>query len=410
MVILVQALFDNCSQNPKIMNTLTEEWKKSGHKVIRFYPCYSRKRVRELNRQGDIFSFYFPQRKKYKKYLNLLDSCNNSLTNICICCFRHPFSTIEFIVRRIPYASNLFDESYLIKRKTEKAIKLYNANIVVAGSNPFYFPLGLVRANIKCKRIWYQMDPHALNGMMTIRCANREIIKERLVYERMDKIFVQPNSYESIVSNFSAEIVAKIFETKFPLVTPDKVVNPDISYFNKNTINCVYAGALMLPIRRPEYMLKLFSYLANKSVHLYIWCGNLTKSMQDELEALLPGNVSYCGSLPQFEMQSVLAGADFLVSLGNSITNQLPSKVLDYISLRKPIINITKVDGCPTLELLKDYPIAINVSEDENVELASVKLEKFINDNIGKTATIEDLKKYYREYLPSTVASKLLDS
>lgn len=157
-------------------------------------------------------------------------------------------------------------------------------------------------------------------------------------------------------------------------------------------------------------MFKLFSLFKNKSIRLYIWSGNLTESMEAEMKAMMPRNVTYCGSLPQREMQSVLSGADFLVSLGNTITNQLPSKLLDYISLRKPILNIYKVEGCPTLEILKDYPLSISISEDENAESASERMESFILGNIGKTADIQTVKYDYREYLPGTVAKFVLET
>ena len=98
-----------------------------------------------------------------------------------------------------------------------------------------------------------------------------------------------------------------------------------------------------------------------------------------------------------------------MVNIGNTITNQLPSKLLDYISLRKPILNIYKIDECPTLEILKDYPLSLSVSENENVETASCKIEEFILSNIGKTVDVETVKKYYRDYFPSSVAEYILE-
>ena len=403
-------MFDNESQNPKIMSVLADEWKKMGHRVIKFYPCYSRDRVRELNKLDDVFAFYFPKKTKYKEFLTQLGSCGKTFIKLFLCCICHPFSATEFVFRRIPCFSNLFDESILVRNKTKQAINMFKADVVVAGSNPFFFPHGLALSKGQFIKIWYQMDPHALNGMMSTKQKKREFYKEKLIYDRMDKILVQPNSYSSITSTFNNEIASKIFATKFPLVNPEIVVKPDISYFDNSTINCVYAGALMLPIRRPEYMLKIFSLFKNKSIHLYIWCGNLTKNMEDELKSLLPSNVSYLGSLPQSKMQAVLAGADILINLGNTISNQLPSKILDYISLRKPILNIYKVNDCPTIDILKDYPLSLSVSEDDDVEIVSEKIESFILENIGNTVSSELIKKAYQEYLPNSVAKYVLES
>ena len=410
MVILVQAMFEGNTQNPKIMRILAEEWRKKGHRVIMFFPCASSKKNKMMRQNENVYAFNFPAKEAYKAFLNELDASKKLLYSLILCFFKHPLCTFEFVLRRMPLFSNLLDESRIIQRKTERAVRKYNVDVVVAGSNPFYLPLGLARSDVRCKKIWYQMDPHTANGMMNKKAEKREKEKEIFVYEQMDRIFVQPNSYESIVGSLNKEIASKVFPTKFPLVNPEILVTPNRSYFEADTINCVYAGALMLPIRRPEYMFELFSLFKNKSIRLYIWSGNLTESMEAEMKAIMPSNVTYCGSLPQVEMQSVLVGADCLVSLGNTITNQLPSKLLDYISIRKPILNIYKVDECPTLDILSGYPLSISVCEKEDARSAAEKTERFILANVGKTADVETVKKEFHEYLPNTVAEYVLQS
>ena len=48
---------------------------------------------------------------------------------------------------------------------------------------------------------------------------------------------------------------------------------------------------------------------------------------------------------------------------GNKVDNQVPSKIFDYISLGKPIINVYTSEKDPALEYLKQYPLALNISE-----------------------------------------------
>ena len=403
-------MFEGNTQNPKIMRSLSSEWSRTGNTVIKFYPCSSRKEVKLLNQDRSIYAFYFAERETYKRFLNALDACHYSLKSMGLCAIKHPICALEFVLRRIPFISSIFDEACIIKRKTERAIKKYKVDVVVAGSNPFFLPMGLARAKGECKRIWYQMDPHSTNGMMDATKVNREKAKERLVYERMDRIFVQPNSYRNIIDSLDRETASKVFSTKFPLVNPGILITPDITYFQKDTINCVYAGALMLPIRRPEYMFKMFSLFKNKSIRLYIWSGNLSESTEAEMRAMMPSNVSYCGSLSQSEMQSVLAGADFLVSLGNTVTNQLPSKLLDYISLKKPIINIYKSDDCPTKQILSEYPLSISINEKENEADAALRVEQFIQNTLGQQADSEIIERNYHEYLPNIVAEYILNT
>lgn len=410
LTILVQAMFEGSTQNPKIMNILCEEWTKLGYNVIRFYPCYSRKKLLELKNQEGVHAFFFPQRKIYGAFLTELERNRHLLHKMVETIIKHPLCTIEFIMRRLPLVSNLYDESHRIKLETEKAVRKFSPNIVIAGSNPFFLSHGLAKINCSCKRIWFQMDPHFNSGMIGLNSVHRERNKELFIYEQMDKIFVQPSSYEIIKENLPKSIAEKVLPTRFPLINPNISVDENNEYFAPKTINCVYAGAIMLPIRRPDFMFKLFDSFSDKSIRLYIWSGNLTQELEREMKSILPATVSYCGSLPQDEMQKVLASADFLVNLGNTATNQLPSKLLDYISLRKPIINIYKTKKCPTLEVIEDYPMAISIYEGDDFEVSSILVEKFIKDYFGKKVSSQTIEENYREYLPRTVAKFVLEN
>ena len=99
--------------------------------------------------------------------------------------------------------------------------------------------------------------------------------------------------------------------------------------------------------------------------------------------------------------------ADFLLNIGNTVTNQLPSKVLEYISSGKPIINIYKSEMCPTLNLLENYD-ALNIYEKEDLENSFKNLNKFLiskHDNLS----FEEIKKIYKEYTPEFVARQFLE-
>lgn len=410
MNILVAAMFGNDSQNPKIMRTLCSEWEKQGHKVVRFFPCPTQDIYDEQKNNSDAYPFMLPKMSRYDNILHKLVLNRKSIVTMVKLVLMHPLFLLEFLFRKIPTIDDFLGNPGKIQREIQKACKERSFDLIVVGSNPFFLALGVAKAHCGLRKIWYQMDPHSDNGMIRSKKVNRERKAEAFVFEHMDRIFVQPNSYDAIVSRLQKEVAEKVSPTKFPLVNPNIVVLPDKSRFENDTINCVYAGALMLPIRRPEYMFKLFSLFKNKTIHLYVWCGNLTEGRKNEMISMMPSNVTYCGTLPQNEMQSVLAGADFLVSLGNTVTNQLPSKLLDYISLKKPILNIYKVNNCPTLEILEKYPLSISVSEAEDVEKTAEKMERFIVDNIEKTADANQISTDYRDYLPEVVAEYVLNS
>lgn len=410
MNILVAAMFGGDSQNPKIMRILCSEWEKQGHKVVRFFPCLTQSIYEEQKKNQNTYPFMLPEMSCYDDILHQLVLNRKSILAMTKLVLRHPFFFFEFLIRRIPVIDDFLGKPGKIQKEIQKVCKRTKFDLIIVGSNPFFLALGASKANCSPRKIWYQMDPHADNGMIRSKKIKREHLAELFVFEHMDKIFVQPNSYMAIVNKLKAPVAEKVSPTNFPLVNPNVSVTANFFHFEKGTINCVYAGALMLPIRRPEYMFRLFSLFKNQKIHLYVWCGNLTEDKKNEMIAMMPPNVTYCGSLPQIEMQSVLAGADLLVSLGNTVVNQLPSKLLDYISLRKPIINIYKTDECPTRQILSGYPLSVSVSEAEDVSEAASKVEEFILDKYGQREDPNMIREKYHDYLPEVVAEYVLNA
>ena len=410
MNILVAAMFEGDTQNPKIMRILCAEWERMGHRVVRFYPCSSKESYYDLLNNKDFYPFYLPVMSKYDIILRQLALNKNKIISLFLTIFKHPVFVFEYIIRRIKLFDDTFGKPGIIKREINKACKKNDYDLIIVGSNPFFLAHGVSKATCHPLKVWFQMDPHSNNGMIRKNKLNHETKSEFYVYKHMDKVFVQPNAYSEIVDKYDESITKKVIPTRFPLVNPYVQVKSNKSYFEKNTINCVYSGALMMPIRRPEYMFNLFSKLSSKKIHLYVWSSNLTDKRREEMISLMPSNVTYCGSLPQQEMQCVLAGADFLVSLGNTVTNQLPSKILDYISLRKPIINIYKTENCPTRSIISDYPLGLNISEKEDISEAAFRLESFIGDSIGDLVDPQIVCENFHDYLPINVADYVLSN
>ena len=410
MNILVAAMFEGETQNPKIMRILCSEWEKQGHTVVRFFPCSTKMIYERLRNNSNIYPFVLPKMSNYDCILRQLVLNRKSIRTMIKLVLVHPLFFVEFILRRIPIIDDYRGNPGKIKKEIQRACKAKKYDLIVVGSNPFFLALGVSKANVCPRKIWYQMDPHSDNGMIRSKLMKREKKAEAFVFEHMDKVFVQPSSYTSIIKELQERIAKKVFPTRFPLVDPSISAVANRTYFKKDTINCVYAGALMLPIRRPDFMFRLFSLFSNQSIHLYVWCGNLTDDKKKEMTSMMPSNVTYCGSLPQSEMQMVLAGADFLVSLGNTVTNQLPSKLLDYISLRKPIINIYKTDDCPTRHILSGYPLSISISETEDASDAAFRIEQFIQDTLGQQADSTTIEENYHDYLPNVVAEYILNT
>ena len=100
--------------------------------------------------------------------------------------------------------------------------------------------------------------------------------------------------------------------------------------------------------------------------------------------------------------------SDILINIGNTIDNQVPSKIFDYISKRKPIINLYKISNCPSLKYLKKYPLALNLEESDKAFAENKeKINCFLKDldSLHKIST-EDILNIYQDCTPSYCANR----
>jgi hypothetical protein len=85
--------------------------------------------------------------------------------------------------------------------------------------------------------------------------------------------------------------------------------------------------------------------------------------------------------------------ADILVNIGNDAPYQLPSKVVEYISMGKPILNVAKIEEDSSREFFKAYPVSLCLLENAATPNSS-EFDKLIQ---------------FIEYAPSVEASQLKD-
>jgi hypothetical protein len=184
-----------------------------------------------------------------------------------------------------------------------------------------------------------------------------------------------------------------------PLISLSKNNNVENHIFiKKDKIRLVFVGTLYKAIRSPYFLLKYFKEL-------------LQKSLGDRLELHFFGDINDCAS--SFEFYEDLLNnkifihalvshdvalratkeADFLINVGNNTSYQLPSKMVEYISSGKPIINFISSSNDSSLPLIKNYPLHINIMDNSIMgENNVLLLENFIRNSLGKVVNPEKVK------------------
>lgn len=258
--------------------------------------------------------------------------------------------------------------------------------------------------------IVYQLDPCASNAGYSMETANARKKFECEMCERADAIITTPILLKEMQGNLADNLQGKITAMEFPNIGGSKELETNKVNVKPVRYSCVFAGAIYRQARNPAYTFRMFSALKGKEIYLQmVGVDRHTTIAFCEQEAL-PDNIDCCGTVPLEQAQQYMEDADVLVNIGNIMTNQVPSKIFEYISSGKPIVNICTSHECPTLPYLEKYPYVLNLFEcDPDFDEQVKKLETFIKENAGKRVSADYIMKTYETCTAQYCAKQMLD-
>lgn len=173
---------------------------------------------------------------------------------------------------------------------------------------------------------------------------------------------------EDYLNSFSA-IESKIIVIP-PLIPPRNKVEINSTHLglvNNQKIKLVFTGSLRRKNRRPDILLKLFSQLSslqefNDLLELHFF-GDVKQCLTsfEPYKELVNEQIFLHGIVEKEVIDLILTQADFLVNIGNVSKNQLPSKLVEYLSANRPIINIATNKNDSSWNFLCSSGIAINI-------------------------------------------------
>ncbi len=183
----------------------------------------------------------------------------------------------------------------------------------------------------------------------------------------------------------------KYFDTMQPnkiTVIPPVFVQPTssdgliYSDAKSNKIRLVFAGTLYRSIRNPSALLKFFRNLLAISMseqfelHFYGVINDCETCFNEYID-LIDSKIFIHGLISRDKALRAMQEANILVNLGNSTAYQLPSKVIEYMIMGKPVLNITKLKLDSSQIFFSDFIGLCNVTEhaltSDSVEFARVK-------------------------------------
>ena len=274
----------------------------------------------------------------------------------------------------------------------------------------FFHPIDPISAVVRLKpnvpTIFYKLDPWSTDSN------EKKIESTRKKEERADSFSNAIVTTRAIANEYKNGLLSIpnntcVYALDFPNIVQYKKTLKKLQEVKKETINCVFTGSFYEGIRSPDYVLDLFSLLGDGRNIVFHIFGNYEFFFRFND---LPNYIIYHGRVSSEDSIGIMQDADILVNIGNTTINQFPSKIITYISLGKPIINIIKRTDCPTLPYMEKYPLALNILETpEPTEEDIARVREFILTNRGKHIPFETIKELYYDCTPEYVGGKVYE-
>lgn len=181
-----------------------------------------------------------------------------------------------------------------------------------------------------------------------------------------------------------------------------------LEYFSLSMVNLVFAGRFYKEIRNPEYLLKTFLSMKSNNILLHLFITSDCDEFIDKYVKRSNGKIIVHAPVSVKKIRKIMNSADILINVGNSIAAFKPSKIFEYISTGKPIVNFYK-NNLHDKTLLK-YPNVLQIDSDNtSISLAAENLLTFCCQNKSNQLKTEDITIIYPSHSPAYV-KKILNN
>lgn len=248
------------------------------------------------------------------------------------------------------------------------------------------------------------IDPFSFNDAINNQkiYSKLNLRMEDKILNKADLITVMTNLIKDKYLSLFPSINDKIKVIHNIFAPPNQIYKPVLKDQN-HTIKFIFIGTLSAEVRSPKHLLSIFKSLLNMSstksleLHFYGKISSNIDSFNDYTE-LVNKSIFIHGPVQKVRVNEILHEADVLVNIGNSNPYQEPSKIIEYIYLGKPVINICSIDNDSSRELLDKYPLNFNyhASEIDNTLIIN-RLFEFVTSQHNVERTIID--KILSQYL-----------
>lgn len=230
----------------------------------------------------------------------------------------------------------------------------------------------------------------------------------RRLSRRFDRAVLREANVVSVTTAGTRDAYARLFPESAdkihiipPLLSLPAGETANTVTLSNEPLRLVYVGTLYRRLRSPVPLLSLFERLVvvlpDVSLELHFF-GNVNDSAElfRPYEHRLGSRLVVHGVVSRERAQQAMQAAHMLVNLGNRSATQLPSKVIEYVAMGKPILNLVTIREDSSVGILASYPAALTLYVDEAGPPEIDKVARFVSDppKIGAGAIRDWLRPY----------------
>lgn len=307
--------------------------------------------------------------------------------------FLHPRFLLTLLYMKIRSIRNT-DELYYVKH-IRSLLKKQDFSKIIGISYPNEAAEAIGKFTKKTKTVWLQLDACAESRSRRILSnVSGAVVPFEICHDYLNKSM----PYMSKVRASGIPNICKPFFRE----ADDNVVFPE------DTINVAFIGRLYAEIRRPEPLLKIFDMLQDDRIAFHM-IGAGCEEVLAPYQKKYPDRFFVHGEVSLEAALNAMQAVDFLVNIDNEKTHKcfFPSKINDYLSTGKPIINIYSNPDSAVLAYLADYENIYHVDADQIDSETIEGLKDFLDRTKGKTIPFEEICKLYYQSTPQYVCGLL---
>lgn len=241
---------------------------------------------------------------------------------------------------------------------------------------------------------------------------------EKKLFDRAELIIHLNNNRQFYSKDKYKVYNSKFVYTDIPNLTEDKATNvghkTDCSKLEEvadDQIMMVYSGHLSKEYRSPSKLIELVKALSKQ---IDLKCLFFSRGdCEDELrkaEEETQGTIKRMGYVSQEELSKYTDRADFLLDIGNCLSGEdysLPSKVICYMAMGKPIIHMNGINDS-AIAYLEKYGLAINVNDEKTIDQVEKEVIDFIEMNKNKHISFSEVAEKFPQNTPEYTADLII--